>query len=71
MLVAMFNRELRHGIAAEKGQAAGAARRLSQLAGQLGFDEALALEWHRAARSRRPLSLLMTDVDHFKKFSDR
>jgi diguanylate cyclase (GGDEF)-like protein len=72
VLVAMFNRELRRRIAAERGQAALARQdRLSQLANRLGFDEALATAWRRAARDRQPLSLLMIDVDRFKQFNDR
>lgn len=71
VLVAMFNRELRRRIVAEKGQAALARKdSLSQLANRLGFDEALSLAWRRAARDRQPLSLLMIDVDHFKQFND-
>jgi diguanylate cyclase (GGDEF)-like protein len=34
------------------------------------FDETLAIEWRRAARSRAPLSLLMLDIDYFKPFND-
>ncbi|HEX6101077.1 MAG TPA: diguanylate cyclase [Thermoanaerobaculia bacterium] len=34
------------------------------------FDEALAIEWRRAARSRSTLSLLMVDIDYFKPFND-
>jgi diguanylate cyclase (GGDEF)-like protein len=34
------------------------------------FDETLALEWRRAARSRAPLSLLMIDIDYFKAYND-
>jgi diguanylate cyclase (GGDEF)-like protein len=71
VLVAMFNRELRRRITAEKGQAALARQdRLSKLANRLGFDEALSTEWRRAARSLQPLSLLMIDVDQFKEFND-
>jgi len=71
VLVALFNRELRRRIAAERGQAALARQdRLSQLANRLGFDEALASTWRRAMRERRPLSLVMIDVDHFKEFND-
>jgi diguanylate cyclase (GGDEF)-like protein len=71
VLVAMFNRELRRRIAAERGQAALARHdSLSQLANRLGFDEALRREWRRAMRERRPLSLLMIDADHFKQFND-
>lgn len=34
------------------------------------LDERLADEWSRAVRGMRPLSILMVDVDHFKKFND-
>jgi diguanylate cyclase (GGDEF)-like protein len=34
------------------------------------FDETLGREWRRAARSQRPLSLLMLDIDYFKYFND-
>ncbi|HEX5389791.1 MAG TPA: diguanylate cyclase [Burkholderiaceae bacterium] len=34
------------------------------------FDQRLAVEWSRAARSGAPLSLLMVDVDHFKAYND-
>lgn len=71
VLVALFTRELRRRIVAEKGQAALARQdRLSQLYNRLGFDEALAQEWRRCGRNRQPLSLLMIDVDHFKLFND-
>ena len=35
------------------------------------FDERLATEWSRARRSRWPLSVLMLDVDYFKRYNDR
>jgi diguanylate cyclase (GGDEF)-like protein len=44
---------------------------LTGLANRRRFDEALATEWLRAARSGAPLSLLMVDIDHFKSYNDR
>lgn len=34
------------------------------------FDQRLALEWTRLARSATTLSLLILDVDHFKRYND-
>jgi diguanylate cyclase (GGDEF)-like protein/PAS domain S-box-containing protein len=44
---------------------------LTGLANRSRFDERLQEEWARALREGTPLSLLMIDVDHFKKFNDR
>lgn len=34
------------------------------------FQQVLQMEWKRATRFKRPLSLLMIDIDHFKEFND-
>lgn len=34
------------------------------------FDETLKLEWKRAMRNKLPLSLIMSDIDHFKGYND-
>ena len=34
------------------------------------FDETLELEWKRSMRNNLPLSLIMSDVDHFKGYND-
>ncbi|WP_165690740.1 diguanylate cyclase [Consotaella salsifontis] len=51
-------------------------RQLSNIDGLTGlsnrrrFDEALTQEWRRARRTRKPLSLLIMDLDRFKGFND-
>lgn len=43
---------------------------LTGLANRRSFDQALRTELRRATRSGLPLSLLMVDIDHFKRFND-
>ncbi len=43
---------------------------LTQIANRRRFDSFLELEWQRAVRSGKPLSLVVLDVDHFKLYND-
>lgn len=43
---------------------------LTELPNRRCFDETLLSEFYRSKRSGAPLSLIMIDVDHFKKFND-
>ena len=43
---------------------------VTNIANRRGFDKKLDEEWRRHIRTRRPLSLLMIDIDYFKKFND-
>ncbi len=55
------NRELQH-LALEDG--------LTRLANRRCFDEQLTDEWYRLARERQPLSLILCDLDNFKRYND-
>lgn len=44
---------------------------LTDIANRRSFSEYLEAEWKRAFREKTPLSLIMIDVDHFKRFNDK
>lgn len=43
---------------------------LTQIANRRRFDEYFNAEWERHARLRRPIAVLLCDVDHFKLYND-
>ncbi len=43
---------------------------LTGVANRRAFDERLASEWRRCARSQVPIGLILVDIDHFKNFND-
>src|SRR6202012_542434 len=43
---------------------------LTGLANRRSFDQTLVAEWARAERTKKPLSLALVDVDHFKLYND-
>jgi diguanylate cyclase (GGDEF)-like protein len=43
---------------------------LTNVANRRLFEERVAAEWARAVRQGEPLSALMIDIDHFKRFND-
>lgn len=43
---------------------------LTGIANRRMFDQTLQTEWQRCARSHASLSLLMIDIDHFKRYND-
>ncbi len=43
---------------------------LTGIANRRVFDERIAVEWRRCRRNGKPLSVLMIDIDSFKRFND-
>jgi len=43
---------------------------LTGIANRRAFDDTLYKEWHRALRSRKPIGLIMLDIDFFKLYND-
>jgi diguanylate cyclase (GGDEF)-like protein/PAS domain S-box-containing protein len=43
---------------------------LTQVANRRRFDEYLNTEWRRLAREQKPLSLILCDLDYFKRYND-
>ena len=43
---------------------------LTGIANRRQFDQTLLTEWQRSARSQQPLSLVMVDIDYFKRYND-
>lgn len=44
---------------------------LTQLANRRIFDETIQKEWLRMRRDQQPLSVILGDIDYFKKYNDR
>jgi diguanylate cyclase (GGDEF)-like protein len=43
---------------------------LTGIANRRTFDEFIDLEWRRSVRGNKPISLLLADIDYFKKYND-
>ena len=57
-------------IANEQLELAASTDGLTKVANRRVFDERIDTEWRRCQRSGLPLSIVMIDIDHFKRFND-
>lgn len=71
ILLARVRTQLRLKLALDKLRALAGTDSLTGLANRRSLDESLNGEWLRARRMLRPMSVLLIDVDHFKRFNDR
>jgi len=55
---------------AQKDRLMAATDGLTQVANRRCFDERLQSEWHRLMQGKQQLSLIMLDVDYFKRYND-
>ncbi|HWO96395.1 MAG TPA: diguanylate cyclase [Bacillus sp. (in: firmicutes)] len=44
---------------------------LTQIANRRYFDQALEMEWQKSIQEGKPISLLLFDIDYFKKYNDK
>lgn len=68
---ARVNTQLRLKAATDKLRLLVSQDGLTGLANRSAFDQQLVREWGRALRQGTPLSVLMVDVDYFKRYNDR
>jgi diguanylate cyclase (GGDEF)-like protein/putative nucleotidyltransferase with HDIG domain len=73
LIAGLLIRALRDNVSHLMARLSDAARTdpLTDLLNRRGFEERFDLELARARRGGRPLSILLGDVDHFKKVNDR
>jgi diguanylate cyclase (GGDEF)-like protein len=57
-------------IANEKLKRLASSDSLTQIANRYRFDEYFYQEWRRMAREKQPMSLILFDVDYFKRYND-
>ena len=70
-LFAISHREVtRRKLAEEQAERLAMEDSLSGIANRRRFDQALKEEWRRRKRSKAPISLIMIDIDHFKRYND-
>lgn len=70
IVAALVKTQLRLKLAMDRLRTLSAVDALTGIANRRTLDESVMIECKRTQRSRTPLSVLMLDVDHFKRFND-
>lgn len=71
IVAARVRTQLRLKAALDDLQRLAATDSLTGCANRRVLEDVLSREWRRAWRTQRPLTVMMVDVDHFKKYNDR
>ena len=71
ILKARMRNQLAYKRSLDEAMAMSMADALTGLDNRRRFDAFLSEEWTRGLRTGRPLSMILMDIDHFKRFNDR
>ena len=70
ILKARMHNQLAYKLSLDRAMALSMGDALTGIPNRRRFDDHLHQEWHRGLRSKRPISMLLMDIDHFKRFND-
>jgi len=70
ILKARMHNQLAYKHSLDQARALSMGDALTGIPNRRSFDARLSQEWNRGLRTRKPLSMILMDIDHFKRFND-